>query len=457
MLVYNCVYLKDYNSINLLLSEVSTILQHSFIPILEVATLFLGLFYTLNVKPTLNRTFICIVFVFLPLLILFQLGTKWIFTIFLILSTLAIFNFFSKSIRSILDLSFLVLGSNLSEDSAQRLTYFFISNEQYHLYYYTSIYLVAFSLLAFLYKKLISNINPITPLPFKVRLYILFISIFTIIVVYLNTFIRVDPSETIAFRINVALETGYLFMMAILARILYQSIKKHREFQQMTKEQEQQLNYMNSLEKVNKEMRKFQHDYANILLTMRGYLENEDLEGLKNYFQSHILKAEKETLIKNEVLSNLDNLKIVELKGLLATKLMGADQIGIKMNIEIPEVIEAIDMNIIDLTRIIGILTDNAIEACTKLDDGEVHIAFINTHQNSILIGIDNTVDEASINLTDINKENFSTKGDGRGIGLSNVRDLLKSYNNVKMSTQIENGWFMQEIEIPNSQLILHV
>lgn len=245
-------------------------------------------------------------------------------------------------------------------------------------------------------------------------------------------------------------------MMAILARILYQSIKKHKEFQRMSKEQEQQLNYMNSLEKVNKEMRKFQHDYANILLTMRGYLENEDLEGLKNYFQAHILKAEKETLIKNEALSNLDNLKIVELKGLLATKLMRADQIGIKMNIEIPEVIETIDMDIIDLTRIIGILTDNAIEACTKLEEGEVHIAFINTHQNSILIGIDNTVDESSINITDINKENFSTKGDGRGIGLSNVRDLLKGYSNVKMSTQIENGWFMQEIEIPNSQLTLH-
>lgn len=48
---------------------------------------------------------------------------------------------------------------------------------------------------------------------------------------------------------------------------------------------------MHSLELINNDMQKFRHDHANILVTMQGYIEIEDFDGLKTYFKKHIFSA----------------------------------------------------------------------------------------------------------------------------------------------------------------------
>ncbi|SOC43281.1 two-component system sensor histidine kinase AgrC [Ureibacillus acetophenoni] len=427
------------------------------LPLIEVIVLFFTLFYTLHIIPTYKMIFICATFIFIPSIGLQFLGYEFITIAYISICTLIFFNYASKSIRAFVDMCSLVFGGIITEHIAFRLSSLLVLEGLMFSYIYISLYLVTFFTFTYYYKKFILRVNPTIVVSVKSRLFIVFTSALTITLLCLNSISLELNQELIISRVKFVLEGVYFFSMIVLYRTSTKRIEIKERLERLEIENKQHMNYMNSLEKINKEMQKFQHDYSNILLSIRGYLETDNLPGLKHYFQSHILKAEQNTLFKNEAFNNLDNLKLVELKGLLATKVIQADQLGIRLVVEIPEPIDSIDMDIIDLTRIIGILTDNAIEACSNQTDPQISIAFMKTNNNSTLICIDNTVEEFKIQLDDIYKENFSTKGKNRGIGLNNVKDILKNYDAVDLTTQVEDGWFMQELEISIKKFALSI
>ena len=45
----------------------------------------------------------------------------------------------------------------------------------------------------------------------------------------------------------------------------------------------------------------------------------------------------------------------------------------------------------------------------------------------------------------------FSTKGDNRGLGLTTLKDITDTTENVLLDTTIENGYFVQKVEIINN------
>ena len=49
-------------------------------------------------------------------------------------------------------------------------------------------------------------------------------------------------------------------------------------------------------------------------------------------------------------------------------------------------------------------------------------------------------------NLGRLNEYGYSTKGEGRGLGLYNVKEILKKYRNVSKSTSISEGYFEQTL-----------
>ena len=428
---------------------------HNVFPLIEICVLFLALAYTSHIIPTLRTTIIGVVFIALPSTILLFIGSQFLFVAYLTLSSLIICSYFTKSLRAFIDLCSLTFGALIFDHVAYRVSLLFIVVQPETTYIYYSTIIIGFAIFTYYYKRFITKIHPRVNFSSRSKYIIIFTSTLAIFLMYLNTMIPVFNREHLTFRINLLLEVIFFTCMFFLIRSSTKWIMMKKELDRLEVENKHYTEYMQSLEDINREMKKFQHDYANILLTIRGYLEIDDLNGLKQYYQSHILKAEQKTFFKNEVFRNLDNLKVVELKGLLATKVIHADHLGIKLNVEIPEEIEAIDMDIIDLTRIIGILTDNAIEACLSHNEAEICISFVKTNHHSVLICIDNTIEELTIDLDDIYKENFSTKGKNRGIGLTNVKEILKRYHTVQLTTQIEDGWFMQELEIPVRVMVL--
>jgi len=108
--------------------------------------------------------------------------------------------------------------------------------------------------------------------------------------------------------------------------------------------------------------------------------------------------------------------------------------------------IEISNIDPADLVKIIGILLDNAIEACENSQDNELHLGMDsdNTH-TSILIG--NTY----CSLPDpelIYEQGFSTKGNNRGLGLYYLRKILSLYPHAHLKTTVSDNIFFQELII---------
>ena len=59
----------------------------------------------------------------------------------------------------------------------------------------------------------------------------------------------------------------------------------------LAREQENLTHYMAQLENHYQDIRRFKHDYLNILSTITGYIQENDMDKLRNYFDSSIVTS----------------------------------------------------------------------------------------------------------------------------------------------------------------------
>ena len=83
------------------------------------------------------------------------------------------------------------------------------------------------------------------------------------------------------------------------------------------------------------DMRGFRHDYINILASMADYLENEDMQGLKQHFNKNIMPLGEGMKSNNFKIGLLQNLHLPEIKGIMASKVIRAQECGIDVSIEV--------------------------------------------------------------------------------------------------------------------------
>lgn len=251
-----------------------------------------------------------------------------------------------------------------------------------------------------------------------------------------------------AIQLNLWIFSIYLVLILVIAAALVYLSIKHYNIRAKEKEQENFLNYLQLLEQTNEDTRKFKHDYINILASLRYYIEKEDMQSLKNYFYDSILPTQQKEIANNMMLDELNKLKIDGLKGLLTTKFIHARENGIPIHFEVTEEILHIQLDIIELNRVLGILLDNAIEASKQLDEPLIRVAFIKLEQ-SIMIVISNKIQEdLQVSIQDVFRKGFSTKGGKRGFGLSILKEIINANNHVILHTKIDTQAFIQELEI---------
>ncbi|BAQ09580.1 accessory protein regulator c [Bacillus sp. OxB-1] len=414
---------------------------------IELIAIFSALFYLLGIRADIRKVSILSLGVVLPTILAFMMA-RWLGILILMISTTLIFYLFSRNIRVIIDLLSIFIGGILADHLAQIVNHPLFAGTSLALPIHLVCFLLLFLGYVYVYKRIIATQWCLfKSSPIILVLVVLLISA-TVFILYWNIFTISTENVITLVRINFVIQVGYVALAGGIFGLLFIHLQRQQQVKQREIKLEQYMMYMEALEQVNRDMQKFRHDYANILQTIQGYLDTDNLKDLKRYFKQHIITSGEHTLFRNRVLGSLDHLQLVGLRGLLATKSIEADEQGIQVSIRIPEPIDDIRMDIIDLTRIIGILMDNAIEANLRMEQGKVDVAFWKTDSPSIVIRIRNTTPEDTIRLTDLGRESFSTKGTDRGIGLSNVRQILQQYENALLKTQIEGQWFIQELEI---------
>ncbi|WP_455485198.1 sensor histidine kinase [Gemella sp.] len=212
---------------------------------------------------------------------------------------------------------------------------------------------------------------------------------------------------------------------------------------------EQQKKYILALEKNNNEIRKFKHDFNNIILGLDGYINNDDFnkEKLKKYFNSTIMTFNNNIELNDIVIAKLNSIKVSSLKSLITNKVLVAQNNNIDVDINIQGEIHDFYTDEMQLSRILGILLDNAIEASLELtDDKKIEMNIIQIDKTTD-IQISNTFNNTETPIADFYKEGFSTKGTNRGLGLSSAHEIANKLN-MLLNTEIDGNTFVQILTI---------
>lgn len=328
--------------------------------------------------------------------------------------------------------------------------YLFSKISSEYLFFILSYFLFSllFAVVAYGYKRTITYLTHKNL--FSKKVFYLFTSVIflTLLVFYLNIALMPNYSSYEAIQFNLWIFSIYLVLILVIAAaIVVLSIKQYK-IQAKEKELENFSNYLKLLEQANKDTRKFQHDYINILTSLRHYIEKEDIPALKTYFYGQILPTQQKEIDTNIMLNELNHLHVEGLKGLLTTKFLHAKEHDIPMRLEVREEISNIQMNIIELNRSLGILIDNAIEASKVTAHPMIHLAFIKL-EDSIVIVLSNRIrEDTNLKVHDVFHEGYSTKGENRGFGLNILKEIINKNNHTVLHTKIEKHHFVQELEI---------
>lgn len=204
--------------------------------------------------------------------------------------------------------------------------------------------------------------------------------------------------------------------------------------------------YNKSLEILYDKVKGFKHDFDNIISSLDGYIENNDISGLKTYFK----EVKKDCKITNNL--SILNPRIINNPGiysLLNNKYFKATNVGIRFDIDFFLDLNNLPINIYKFSRILGILLDNAIEEAEKCKDKIVRISFRRENKNRrAIILIENTYSNKDVNVDDIFKKGVSGKENHSGIGLWEVRNYIKRSKNLDLYTSKNNEFFKQELAI---------
>lgn len=405
--------------------------------------------YVLEIKWSKKQFLTIILIIFLPTCILSQfIGAPSVFY-FLIILTIMIYRktkVIGHILHVLMALILLVISDNLSYVLAFHLLNKIGGEELTFIGYL--LFLIVFALLfAFCYKRIVKYLTNRWVFNRYVSYILLFLGVATVVFIYINI-IAIDQDNFYeSVRDNLAMFLVYLTLLTIsIFVVLYLAFKQYK-MEQREQELKNFESYVASLEQINQDMRKFKHDYINILSTLRIYIDEKNYDGLHTYFYDHILEANHQEQLNQQAMMMLNNLKINSLKGLLTTKILQAQSNHVPFYVEIVEEITDIPVDPIILNRMVGILLDNAIEAAREIVNGEVRLAFINMDETTLLV-VNNTFnEEIDIKVHEIYQEGFSTKGENRGLGLANLRQMKNDLQNVSLNTKISPPYFIQEIE----------
>ena len=212
-------------------------------------------------------------------------------------------------------------------------------------------------------------------------------------------------------------------------------------FEVRNHELEMQLFYNKTLDSLIIDMRKFKHNFNNIISVINGYIALNKYEELRLYL--------KEITSKGNSAFSFDNSELLKIKnaglfGLIVSKLELAHEKDINMSFFAEDEINQINMNLSDFCEALGILLDNSIEAAVESQDKEVSFS-INNSNNAIIFSVENSTNK-KVEMNSLFQKGFSTRSEKRGLGLWILNSIANKYSNVHLNSFSFDKRFKQEL-----------
>lgn len=233
-----------------------------------------------------------------------------------------------------------------------------------------------------------------------------------------------------------------LFIIINLLQLIVISVASMLNSKNAIKYESTQLELDNTLQhnetllKVNEGVRGFKHDMTNIVQAILGYVACKDLNGVKKYCENLVVGFND-----INILSILSPTVINEpaIYGVVVNKILAARSKG--MNLSLDANLRANEINFpkFELSIILGILLDNAIEAGEITEDKKL-ILDMHASQNEAvdIISVSNSIKDTNIDISKLFEKDYSTKEKPSGFGLYEVSKFFKKYNQGNITTSID-------------------
>ena len=298
--------------------------------------------------------------------------------------------------------------------------------------------------LLFMIKPLVKNINNFfNYIEEKIKYVYIIIGMITVLAFYVLAYFYVTH-KTLTYYIVILVITAFLVMICVIVCIQYLKNKNSE------KEQEALLKLMNEYETLLEIDKENRHEMLNNLVVLKSYKNKSSkeyekiLENMINQYQNN----------KTNYYSNIYKLPS-GVKGIVYYKINNIINQNIKFNTLITKEsykrIEALNSeDYYKVCKILGILLDNAIEACQESEEKELLIDIYNEDDNTNIY-IENSF-KGKINIKELSKRGYSTKGRNRGLGLDIVSKLIKKSEYLKLEQYIYKERFVSILKITNNK-----
>lgn len=272
------------------------------------------------------------------------------------------------------------------------------------------------------------------------------LSITDTLFIAISTKVQIDCGNNAFYVGALFLVAMYSILMVLTMSMLQGLLKNEVDLIAKRNEVETLKNYTATIENLLDEMQKSRHDYKNMILSMRDFVEEKRFDELEQYFGEEILKSETLEKISKNIYLSTKKIKQLPLKSLINAKLNEAMNGGIKVEITIFFEIDITSVPTLDLCRIIGNLLDNAVEAASLSGNKVISLVMLE-NDNQYSITLCNSF-SGEIDMSKIWKKGYSSKGKNRGQGLPIVKKLIDSHPEILINTEIKNNLFVQDLTI---------
>lgn len=217
----------------------------------------------------------------------------------------------------------------------------------------------------------------------------------------------------------------------------------------ITSEYDQLLDYVKKYEKVIDQKSKNQHEYKNQLILIKGMINKTNKKAIEYIDELFENEKDDENL---ELLKKLQYLPEGGLKGLIYYKVEEMINKKIDVYVDISSELsktmakKQLNKNLHDVSKVLGVYIDNAIEATVSSEKKYIIIESY-LEKDSVVFSISNTY-SGNVNLNKVDKEGYTTKGEGKGYGLSLVKDIINKNNCLEQKRSLNGMYYVQKLYI---------
>ena len=280
----------------------------------------------------------------------------------------------------------------------------------------------------------------------KLAIYMLAIASLTLVYFQIHSYIRnlLEPEMMgLVFALSMAVN---FIILAYVVITFAEKFQKDVEINHHKEMLDNLQSYTGNIEELTLEVKRFIHDHKNLMLGFYDYIEKGDITSIRKYYNDYMHCFPENIASQNTPIDDFAFIKTPEIKSLLLFKVLYAQRKGIKVKLEIKETIDISHNDLVSICRIMGILLDNAVEACMNMEKPVLSILLTQNDSGNIF-AVSNTCQDPPL-VSVIFEKGYTTKPNGDGLGLYTASLLVNENDKFFLSTHIDDIWFTQKLII---------